>query len=125
MSNKQRVTVEGYFHKPQADFFEGLDFLQNEGAKLELSEQHAHLYYKGFLDPEATGKLLAWHETIENKAVSGKLVILVDYEPPYVVDWHHVEKGDHWREALNAGLESDSEGLRIFVSRLEHLLHMG
>lgn len=124
MSNK-RITVEGYFHKPQADLFQGLDFLPKEHCTMDISEQRAHLYCKGFLTPEDTEELLAWHRNVEDKAVSGKLVILVDYEPPYVVDWHHTEKGGHWHEDLGSGLQEDNEGLHIFVSRLEHLLHMG
>lgn len=125
-TERKRITVEGFFHKPKADIFQALDFLREKGGTLGIEEEtHAHLYYKGFLSEEDTQKLLTWHESIEDKADSGKLVVLVDYEPPYVVEWHTHPEQDGWHHSLEAGLKEDNEGLRIFVSRLEHLLHMG
>lgn len=124
MSTQKRVTVEGYFHKPQATIFEGLDFLKKQG-RMTVSDDRAHLDFKSFLSEDDLQGLLDWHEKVEEKAVSGKLVILVNYEPPYVVDWHQKGQGDHWRESMDHSIQDDKEDVVLFVARLEHLLHLG
>ncbi len=122
MQNKKRVTIEGYFHLPSEEIFQAVQFLTDEGGELVRQQDLAHILFKKFLTQEDLDKVLEWEKSIEDHAAAGKLVIVVEYEPPYVVEWHHEDKSElNWERSM----QSSVEDLHMFVTRFEHLIHMG
>lgn len=122
MKDQKRVTIEGYFHLPSETIFDDVKFLTDEGGELTHQKDIAHILFKKFLTQEDLDKVLDWEKHIEDLAASGKLVVVVDYEPPYVVEWHHEDRTEmDWERSMQASVED----LHMFTTRFEHLIHMG
>lgn len=120
----KRVTIEAFLHAAEPDSLDAVTFLKDQGGELAFDADtgNASVVFKKFLDEADAEKVLAWAEDAHQHAGSGKVVILVDYQEPDVFEWHDPEHAERpWREEL----AKDLEGLKIFIGRFEHLLHMG
>jgi len=122
---RHRVTVEAFLHGATPVSLDDVQFLRDEKAgrvQYDADTTDAHVLFKDYLSPEEVEKVKAWAEKMPENAGSGKLVVLVDYQAPLVLEWHHANQVDRpWRQEL----ERDAEGLQLFIDRSEHLLHMG